>query len=77
VRDSHLARDLSVASSGAEFPVFVEQKHSSIFNTAGKTPHWKAWNWLSSHQNLTNLVKWRKKQLFAMAAFFFAFGGEH
>jgi len=50
---------------------------SSIFNTAGNTPHWKAWNWLSSHQNLTNLVKWRKKQLFAMAAFFFAFGGEH
>jgi hypothetical protein len=40
------------------------------------TPQWKAYNWLSNHQNITNLPEWRKKQLFALATFFYAFEGE-
>ena len=37
VRDGHIARDLTVASSGAEFPVFVEQKYSML-PVAGSEP---------------------------------------
>jgi Leucine-rich repeat (LRR) protein len=47
----------------------------SIFN--GTTPQNQAWEWLSTHQNITNLPDWRKKQLFALATFYFAFEGEH
>jgi hypothetical protein len=43
----------------------------------GNTPQYQAWEWLSKHQNITNLPDWRKKQLFALATFFFAFEGEH
>jgi hypothetical protein len=41
------------------------------------TPQREAWEWLSNHQNITNLPDWRKKQLFALASFFFAFEGEN
>jgi hypothetical protein len=41
------------------------------------TPQWKAWDWLSNHQNITNLPEWRKKQLFALATFFYTFEGEN
>lgn len=41
------------------------------------TPQWKAWNWLSNHQNISFLPEWRKEQLFAMACFFYAFEGEN
>jgi hypothetical protein len=49
--------------------------HKSLQNDS--TPQWKAWDWLSYHQNITNLPEWRKKQLFALATFFFAFEGEN
>lgn len=39
------------------------------------TPQRKAWEWLLGHQNITNLEEWRKTQIFAMAAFFFAMEG--
>jgi hypothetical protein len=41
------------------------------------TPQWKAFDWLTHHQNLTRLPEWRKMQLFAMATFFYAFEGEN
>jgi hypothetical protein len=47
----------------------------SIFD--GNTPQHQAYEWLSKHQNITNLPHWRRKQLFALATFFFAFEGEH
>jgi hypothetical protein len=40
-------------------------------------PQRKAWEWLSNHQNITNLAEWRKKQLFALASFFYSFEGEN
>jgi Leucine-rich repeat (LRR) protein len=40
------------------------------------TPQWQAFEWLSNHQIVTNLPEWRKKQLFALATFFYAFQGE-
>jgi hypothetical protein len=39
------------------------------------TPQSRAWTWLSKHRNITNLPEWRKKQLFALATFFYAFEG--
>lgn len=41
------------------------------------TPQWKAWDWLSDYQNIASLPEWRQEQLFAMATFFYSFGGEH
>jgi Leucine-rich repeat (LRR) protein len=41
------------------------------------TAQWKAWDWLSNHQNITRLPEWRKKQLFALATFFYSFEGEN
>jgi hypothetical protein len=43
----------------------------------GNTPQYQAWEWLSRHQNVTNLPEWRKKQLFALATFFYSFEGEN
>lgn len=44
---------------------------------SGVTPQYQAYEWLSGHTNVTNLPEWRKKQLFALATFFFAFEGPH
>ena len=41
------------------------------------TPQWKAFGWLSHHQNITRLPEWRKKQIFALATFFYSFEGEN
>ena len=41
------------------------------------TSQWEAWNWLSNHQNISWLPEWRRKQLFALATFYYAFQGEH
>jgi hypothetical protein len=41
------------------------------------TPQWKAWKWLSHHENITNLPDWRKKQLFALVTFYYSFEGEN
>ncbi|CAB9529646.1 unknown protein [Seminavis robusta] len=46
-------------------------------NSGSETPQWKAWQWLSNHQNITALPNWRKSQLFALATFFYAFEGEN
>lgn len=35
----------------------------------------RAYRWLMKHQNITHLQEWRKKQLFALATFFFAMEG--
>ncbi|CAB9512580.1 expressed unknown protein [Seminavis robusta] len=40
------------------------------------TPQSQALMWLSNHRNITNLPEWRKKQLLALATFFFAFEGD-
>jgi hypothetical protein len=78
--------DLSIEPSGApssapsealdllflDLPLHTQD---SIFN--GNTPQHQAWEWLSTHQNITYLPNWRKTQLFALATFFFAFEGEH
>lgn len=42
---------------------------------SSSTPQWKAMQWLSNHNNITQLPEWRKKQLFALATFFHAFEG--
>lgn len=39
------------------------------------TPQSKAMLWLQNHNNVTNLPEWRKKQLFALATFYFAYEG--
>ena len=39
------------------------------------TPQWAAWQWLSDHQNISQLSHWKKKQLFALATFFYSFEG--
>ena len=39
------------------------------------TPQWKAFNWLSNHQSVTQLPEWRKTQLFVLATFYFSFEG--
>jgi hypothetical protein len=68
----------SPAPTGVLDLLFVDlplHTQDSIFN--GTTPQHQAWEWLSKHQNITNLPDWRKKQLFALAAFYFAFEGEH
>jgi Leucine-rich repeat (LRR) protein len=41
------------------------------------TPQWQALQWLHNHQNIAFLPEWRKKQLFALATFFYAFEGEN
>ncbi|CAB9518932.1 expressed unknown protein [Seminavis robusta] len=46
-------------------------------NNGSETPQWKAWWWLTNHQNVTFLPEWRKMQLFALATFFYAFEGEN
>jgi hypothetical protein len=79
---AHISMDPSAAPSSAptgvldfffwDLPLGTQ---SSILN--GNTPQKQAWEWLSKHQNITNLPDWRRKQLFALAAFFFAFEGEH
>jgi hypothetical protein len=55
-----------------DLPLYTQD---SILN--GNTPQYMAWGWLSKHQNITNLPAWRKRQLFALATFFFAFEGEN
>jgi hypothetical protein len=39
------------------------------------TPQWKAFHWLETHQNITFLPEKRKKQLFALATFFYSMEG--
>lgn len=39
------------------------------------TPQWHAFQWLSSYPDISALPTWRIQQLFALAAFFFAFEG--
>jgi hypothetical protein len=58
--------------------VFMElpkQTQDNIQNSS--TPQYMAWDWLMTSNNITNLPEWRKKQLFALATFFFAFEGEN
>jgi hypothetical protein len=55
-----------------DLPIYTQD---SLQNSS--TPQWKAFDWLSNHQNITNLPEWRKKQLFALATFFYAFEGEN
>ena len=43
----------------------------------GSSPQWKAYDWLLNHGNITRLPEWRKKQLFALATFYYAFEGPH
>ncbi|CAB9530168.1 expressed unknown protein [Seminavis robusta] len=50
---------------------------TASMNNGSDTPQWKAWQWLAYHQNITFLPEWRKEQLFALATFFYAFGGEN
>ena len=45
----------------------------SLQNTS--TPQWKALDWLSRHPERHEMPEWRKRQLFALAAFFFAMEG--
>jgi hypothetical protein len=82
VPTSYLSMEPSGAPSSAPTGVldllFVDlplHTQDSILNAS--TPQYQAWEWLSKHQNITNLPDWRKKQLFALAAFFFAFEGEN
>jgi hypothetical protein len=51
--------------------------HTQATIILGNTPQYFAWEWLSHHQNITLLPEWRKKQLFALATFFYAFDGEN
>lgn len=37
----------------------------------------QAYRWLLNHQNISNLDDWRKRQLFALAVFYYSFGGQH
>ncbi|CAB9518928.1 expressed unknown protein [Seminavis robusta] len=46
-------------------------------NNGSETPQWRAWWWLSEHQNITFLPEWRKTQLFALATFFYSYEGEN
>lgn len=39
------------------------------------TPQALAWEWLRHHQNITRIPDWRKRQLFSLATFFYAFEG--
>jgi Leucine-rich repeat (LRR) protein len=57
------------------FDDLPDYTQKSIQNSS--TPQWKAFDWLSNHQNITNLPEWRKTQLFALATFFYAFEGEN
>ena len=41
------------------------------------SPQSQALAWLEGHQNLTNLPEWRKRQLFALATFYYSFDGPH
>lgn len=40
------------------------------------SPQFKAHTWLSEQSNITNLLGWRKEQLFALATFYHTFNGE-
>jgi hypothetical protein len=51
--------------------------HTQDSILTGNTPQYQAWEWLSNHQNITSLPEWRKKQIFALATFFYAFEGEN
>jgi hypothetical protein len=53
-----------------DLPIFTQL---SLQNYS--TPQWSAFDWLSNHQNISNLPEWRKKQLFALATFFYAMQG--
>jgi hypothetical protein len=82
VPTSHPSMELSEVPSPAPTGVldllFMDlplHTQDSILN--GNTPQYQAWEWLSKHQNITNLPDWRRKQLFALAAFYFAFEGEN
>ena len=46
----------------------LEYTQKSIQNAS--TPQRAAWEWLSNHQNISQLQLWKKKQLFALATFF-------
>jgi hypothetical protein len=39
------------------------------------TPQWLAYDWLVRHPSLATLQEWRKKQLFALATFFYSMQG--
>ncbi|CAB9501321.1 unknown protein [Seminavis robusta] len=49
----------------------IENVH--IFNT----PQQQAYDWLLQYPNITGLENWRKKQLFALASFYYAMEGAH
>jgi hypothetical protein len=40
------------------------------------SPQSRAYDWLIGHPDLDMMLEWRKQQLFALATFFYAFGGE-
>jgi hypothetical protein len=72
---------LSVAPSEVPFSALdglfsdlPEGSQGSILK--GNTPQYFAWEWLSKHPNITYLPEWRKRQLFALSTFFYAFEGE-
>lgn len=39
------------------------------------SPQAQAHQWLSNHTNITNMPQWRRSQLFALATFYYTFGG--
>lgn len=41
------------------------------------TPQWKAMDWISGHPEISIMEEWRKKQLFALATFYYSMKGEH
>lgn len=67
----------SLAPSGA-LDVLMEGLPDGTLESLQRidTPQWKALNWLEYHPGLFGMMEWRKKQLFALAIFFFAMGGE-
>lgn len=67
----------SYAPSGV-FSILMDSLSSTTLESLKSisTPQWKALDWLENHPELPGMAEWRRKQLFALATFFFAMGGE-
>jgi Leucine-rich repeat (LRR) protein len=63
-----------------EFEVLLPNLPNSTLNSLlaedSESPQIWAFEWLSSHPNISFLEEWRKMQLFSLATFYFAFRGE-